>query len=274
MKYFNESNFFSKTSIVNDEIVPFNKIDRNKLIESIEQNKLYEYKVYNKSKTFIFRVPSNKIYSCIFTQNDKTPSDALKVTFGPVKEEYLNLTFKELSSLLETRESLKQISSNPIDVKKIFSIVYTILRKIYYPEFTKIAFRATLLPSELPFKNLFDQIKEKNSETKKNIIDIVNLKSKEIEETLSNDSEVLKRFLKLKNSFISKLNKKNEILSKKEIIQLFNEFEQQAFFRHRMYKTAINLSLSEIEKEINKTIKVEFDYDLTDRYIVINLKGK
>ena len=123
MKYFNESNFFSRTSIVNDEIIPFNKIDKNKSIESIEKNK---------SKTFIFRVPSNKIYSCIFTQNDKTPSDALKVTFGPVKEEYLNLTFKELSSLLETRESQKQISSNPIDVKKIFSIVYTILRKIYY----------------------------------------------------------------------------------------------------------------------------------------------
>lgn len=273
MFYLNESNFFSKASIVKDEIIPLTKLNLGLKISEIEKNKIYEYKVYGESKTFMFKTSTESIYSCIFTLNKKTPSDALKTTFGPIKKEYLNSTFRDLKNLLETRDVDTRVSSNPEDVKKIFSIIYTILKKIYYPKYSKIAFRAILLPSEKPFKELYDEIKEKNELTIKHIIEIINSKEKEIENKLSelNDSEVLKRFSKLKESFVKKLNSIDGIISKEKLIQLFNDFEKQAFFRHRLYKSAINLSMKEIEKEINQTIKVEFDYDKTDRYIVINV---
>ena len=221
----------------------------------------------------MFKTSSDMIYSCIFTTNKKIPVDALKTTFGPIKKEFLDSTLGDLRNTLETRDVDTRVSSNTLDIKKIFSVIYTILRKIYYPKYTKIAFRAILLPSEKPFKELYDEIKEKNELTIKHIIEIINSKEKEIESKLKelDDSEVLKRFNKLKESFLKKLNSINGIISKEQLIQLFNDFEKQAFFRHRLYKSAINLSMKEIENEINQTIKVEFDYDKTDRYIVINV---
>lgn len=268
-----ESNFFSKASILKDEIIPLSKINSDLKISEIDKNKIYEYKVSGESRTFMFKTSSDMIYSCIFTTNKKIPVDALKTTFGPIKKEFLDSTLGDLRNTLETRDVDTRVSSNTSDIKKIFSVIYTILRKIYYPKYTKIAFRAILLPSEKPFKELYDEIKEKNELTIKHIIEIINSKEKQIQSKLKEleDSEVLKRFNKLKESFLKKLNSINGIISKEQLIQLFNGFEKQAFFRHRLYKSAINLSMKEIEKEINQAIKVEFDYDKTDRYIVINI---
>lgn len=279
--YFLENNFFSRFSLLKDKIVTFEKFkeyakeNSDKTIDSIDENTLYEYKAEGDSKSFLFKIPSGTVYSCLFTLNSKKPADALKVTFGPIKKEIASLTFREAKRLTNVgiRETEKQISSKPEDIKKIFSVIYTILLKLYYPKYKKVAFRATLLSSEKPFKDFYDFLVTKNKNTIKTIIDLIEEKTEEIKEKFENEKD-LKRFLKLKETFINNLEKKRkskDILTKQEIIEFFNDFEKNAFFRHRIYKTAINLSLPEISREIKKEIEIEFDYDLTDRYIVLKV---
>lgn len=271
-----ENSFFSKVTVLSDKIITKNEIDKNMNVSDIAIGKIYEYSKKNDTRNFIFKTQSGNLFSLIFTINGKKPVDALKTTFGQVKEDFVNGTFNDLFSagIGDVRETEKQISTDPQSIKKVFSTIYTILIKLYYPKYKKVAFRATLLPSEIPFKNLYLSFSDdKKFINKKDILDKIKEHEEELNEMFEkeNDSEVLKRFNKLKTSFIKKINSLNDRIDFNTFTKLFNDFEAQAFFRHRLYRAAINMSLKEIEKEINQTINVDFDYQKTDRYIVLSV---